>query len=145
MKHWNPQTGERLYTLSDAIDGINSIAISPDGKQVAAGGIDKTIRIWALGANAGELRNTLIAHEDVILQVAWSPDGATLLSASADRTINFFDSSDLTERKSIPNQPDWVLALRFAAGGKRFAAGRYDGSLTFYDVTQTAIPKVAAR
>ena len=69
---------------------MNTIALSPDGKRVAAGGVDKTIRIWQLGDKEGTLENTLIAHEDAILKLAWSPDGKLLGSASADRTIKIF-------------------------------------------------------
>jgi WD40 repeat protein len=149
VKIWNPETGERLYTLSEPVDGINTIALDPSGRMVAAAGLDKTIRVWSLGEKSGELLNTLIAHEDAILQLAWSPDGATLVSAAADRTIKIFDAKDLTERKALANQPDWVLALRFAPDGKRFAAGRYDGSLTIYDMAQVlsagGAGKLAAR
>jgi WD40 repeat protein len=126
---------------------VNAIALDPAGKTVAAGGLDKTIRIWALGEKGGELIHTLIAHEDAILQLAWSPDGKTLLSSAADRTIKVFDAAELTEKQSIPSQSDWVLALRFCPDGKRFAAGRYDGSLTIYELGQVLSPqpKIATR
>ena len=31
VKIWDVATGERLYTLSESTDGINTIALSPDG------------------------------------------------------------------------------------------------------------------
>ncbi len=99
---------------------------------VAAGGLDKTIRIWSLGAKSGTLINSLIAHEDTILRLAYSPDGKLLISTAADKTIKIFKADDLTEIKTLSGQPDWVLALEFAPDGKSFAAGRFDGSLTIY-------------
>ena len=49
--------------------------MDPSGKFVAAGGIDKSIRIWSHGENGGEMILSLMAHEDAILKLAWSPDG----------------------------------------------------------------------
>ena len=99
---------------------------------VAAGGLDKTIRIWSLGEKEGKLLHSLIAHEDAILRLAFSPDGKLLVSTAADKTIKIFKTDDLTEIKTIAGQPDWVLSLEFAPDGKSFAAGRFDGSLTIY-------------
>ena len=50
--------------MSEPLDGINTIAVDPTGKMVAAGGQDKTIRIWALEAKSGRLLRSQIAHED---------------------------------------------------------------------------------
>jgi FOG: WD40 repeat len=122
-----------LYTLGEPADGINTIAISPDGKFVAAAGLDKSIRVWSLGEKSGKLVNSLIAHEDAILKLAWSPDGKMLVSSSSDKTIKVFRVEDLSELKTIAGQPDWAYAIEFAPDGKTFAAGRYDGSLSVYD------------
>jgi hypothetical protein len=134
VKVWDVATGERLYTLSEPQDGLNTIALDPSGKFVAAGGLDKTIRIWELSPKGGALVNSLIAHEDAILKLAYSPDGKMLASSGADKTIKIFKASDLTEIKTLANQPDWVLSLEFSPDGKMLAAGRYDGSFETYNV-----------
>ena len=134
VKIWDVTIGERLFTLSEPQDGLNTIALDPTGKLIAAGGLDKTIRVWSLGPKEGILVNSLIAHEDAILRIAWSPDGKLLASSAADRTIKILNAADLTEIKTLADQPDWVLGLSFAPDGKTLAAGRYDGSLEFYDV-----------
>jgi len=105
---------------------------------VAAGGLDKTVRIWELGPKGGTLVNSLIAHEDAILKLAYSPDGKWIASSAADRTIKIFIVHDLTEIKTYANQPDWVLSLEFSPDGTTFAAGRYDGSLEIYHVEKLA-------
>ena len=136
VKIWNPETGERLYTLSEPSDGLNAIALDPTGTMVAAGGLDKVIRVWSLGDRSGELLDSYMAHEDAILSLAWSPDGRRLVSASADGSIKMFSVPKLAELKAIPNQPDWVYAIRYSPNGGKFAAGRFDGSFTVYDNTQ---------
>ena len=144
VKIWDVASGERLYTLSEPIDGLNTIALDPSGKFVAAGGLDKTIRIWSLGEKSGTLVNSLIAHEDAILKLAYSPDGKLLVSSAADKTVKVFKADDLTEVKTYA-QPDWVLSLDVAPDGARFAAGRYDGSLAFYNLDSNAKANVALR
>ncbi len=127
-------TGARLYTLSEPTDGINAIALSPDGSRVAAGGLDKTIRVWRLGEKEGKLENSLIAHEDAILKLAWSPDGEYLAPAAADRTAKVFRASDLREVGAMGNLPDWVFGLEFAPFGKVLTAGFFNGEVEMYEV-----------
>lgn len=138
VKVWDPAQGERLYTMSEPLDGLNAVAVDATGHYVAAGGLDKTLRIWELGAKEGKLARSLIAHEDTVLQVAFSPDGKLLLSSSADRTVKIFNSADFSEVKTYANQPDWVMSLAVSPDGKRFACGRFDGSLAFYDMPAPA-------
>jgi Planctomycete cytochrome C/WD domain, G-beta repeat len=138
VKVWDAASGERLYTMSEPIDGLNTVAVDSTGHFVAAGGLDKTLRIWELGAKEGKLARSLIAHEDAVLQVAFSPDGKLLLSTSADKTVKVFNAADLSEVKTFAHQPDWVMSLAISPDGKRFACGRFDGSLDFYDMPAPA-------
>ena len=133
VKIWNVATGKRLYTLSDALDGLTGIAFSPSGDQVAAAGYDKTIYVWQLAADDGHLIQSLIADEESLLALAWSPDGKTIVTASADGSIRFRNPKlDLVG--VIDNQPDWVDALDISPDGNWLAAGRYNGTLSVYDL-----------
>jgi WD40 repeat protein len=53
---WRPASG--LYTLSEPTDGLNTLALDPSGKRVAAAGLDRTIRVWSLGEKSGTLLNS---------------------------------------------------------------------------------------
>jgi WD40 repeat protein len=133
VKIWDVATGKRLYTLSDALDGLTGIAFSPSGDQVAASGYDKTIYVWQLAAGDGHLVQSLIADEDSLLALAWSPDGKTIVTASADGSIRFRNPKlDLVG--VIDKQLDWVEALDISPDGKWLAAGRYNGTLSLYDL-----------
>ncbi len=135
VKVWDVTSGQRLYTLGEPLDGINTIAFSPSGKQIAAAGFDKTIYIWNLGEKNGTLQQSLIADEDSILSLAWSPDGKVLVSSSADDSIRFRDAATLNPLSVLENQPDWVEALAISPDGKRLAAGRFNGTLSLYDMS----------
>jgi dipeptidyl aminopeptidase/acylaminoacyl peptidase len=134
VKIWDVASGQRLYTLSEPLDGITTLAFSPSGKQLAAGGYDRTIYIWNLGDKQGTLAQSLIADEDSIIQLAWSPGGKVLVSSSSDGTIRFRDAETLDPLKVLSGQADWVQALAVSPDGGWLAAGRYDGTLSVYDM-----------
>ncbi len=134
VKIWDIASGQRLYTLSDASDGLTGIAYSPSGKQIAAAGYDKTIYVWEVGETDGHLLHSLIADEDSILSLAWTPDGKTLITSSSDGSIRFRDAATLDPIRSIDHQPDWVEAIAVSPDGSRLAAGRFDGTLSLYDL-----------
>src|SRR5947209_18622799 len=87
-------SGELLYKLSidepsqkDA--GVTSVAISPDAFYVAAGSLDKIVRVW--DTRTGYLLERLEGHKDSVYSVAFAPDGKTLVSGSLDKTLRLWD------------------------------------------------------
>lgn len=135
VKFWDVATGQRLFTLSDPLDGVTTVAFHPSGNQLAAAGADKWIRTWNLKENSGTLAQSMIAHADVILRIAYSPDGKSLVSTSADRTIMIWEAQTLAPVKVLERQADWVEAMSISPDGNWLAAGRYDGTVSVYDLT----------
>lgn len=64
---------------------VYSVAFSPDGRYLASGSEDETIKIW--DTTTGEERRTLEGHNHSIYSVAFSPDGRRIASGSYDETI----------------------------------------------------------
>ena len=64
---------------------------SPDGRTVASGSRDKTVRL--LDAVTGEHLHTLTGHTGWVEGLAFSPDGSVLASGSDDGTVLLWDFS----------------------------------------------------
>jgi WD40 repeat protein len=83
---WQEQKPEITATMG----GIFAIAYSPDGRLIAAGSSDHSIRIW--DAETKEQVGTLAGHNDRVSGLAFSPDGRTLASCGFDGDVKFWDT-----------------------------------------------------
>jgi hypothetical protein len=69
------------------------LAFSADGKVLACGRLDGTIRVWDVAT--GTVLRDLPGHELAVSSVAFSPDGKLLASASADSTVLLWKASEV--------------------------------------------------
>jgi WD40 repeat protein len=99
-----------IAQLLDADDSVLCLALSLDGKRLAAGGCDRLAHVWDIsgGITAAKVEQTVETHADWVLGVAFSPDGKRLLTASRDKTAKVWD---LAKKELIATFPDHQAAV----------------------------------
>ncbi len=65
------------------------MAFSPDGKILATGSSDHTVRLWDVATRTA-IGRPLTGHTDWVLSVAFSPDGKLLATSSTDGTVRLW-------------------------------------------------------
>ena len=113
-------------------DTVNAVAFSPDGKRIASGSTDKTIKIWN-SLDALEL-SAISGHDAAVETVVFSPDGTRLASGGADGTLRLWDgvSGDKLFIAAAHTGP--LADLAFAPDGDRIASGSADGTVRIWDI-----------
>ena len=66
-----------------------SVAFSPDGRFIASGSGDKTVKVWEL--ETAQTVHTLRGHTSEVSSVAFSPDGRFIASGSWDETMRVWE------------------------------------------------------
>jgi WD40 repeat protein len=72
--------------------GVTAVALSADGRRALSGGLDQTVRLWAVAT--GQELHCFTGHADVVSGVAFSPDGRLALSGGADATVRLWRLPD---------------------------------------------------
>ncbi|MCI0639488.1 MAG: hypothetical protein L0Y72_14700 [Gemmataceae bacterium] len=120
-------SGKRLHTLKGHTSWVSPIAFSSDGKVLASGADDCTVRTWNLAD--GSERLTLKGHKDFIAGVAFSKDGKRLISTSGWKTwrpgitedIKTWDAASGKELSSDAGGGFFMFRFTSSADGQRIA------------------------
>ncbi|QLE56224.1 trypsin-like peptidase domain-containing protein [Nostoc sp. TCL26-01] len=119
-------------TLKGHSNWVKSVAISPDGRTLASGSYDNTIKIWNIAT--GEEIRTLNGHSYDVWSVAISPDGRTLASGSNDRTIKIWNIATGEEIRTLKGHSDWVWSVAISLDGRTLASGSRDETIKIWNI-----------
>jgi WD40 repeat protein len=96
------ETGEITFTLTlegRGADGFLEVAWAPDGRRIATGHADGTVRMW--DGRSGEPQLTLFGHRSLVTSLDWSPDGSRLLTGSEDGTAKVWEVTEPGRREQL--------------------------------------------
>jgi WD40 repeat protein len=105
-----------VRTLLGHKRNVTSVAFSPDGKILASGSEDESLKLWNI--DTGEEIRTLKAHNFWVTSVAFSPDGKLLASGGEDKIVNLWEVSSGKKLDSLHGHDNSVTALAFSGLGE---------------------------
>lgn len=122
----------RLEGHKDIVWDVN---FSPDGKLLASGSRDKSIKIWRTDGSL--LQSLKSAHDESITSLNFSPNGSLIASASQDKTVKIWRKNLATGK--FDSQPvttlehnDFVSTVSFSPDGKLLATGSNDNKVQIW-------------
>ena len=119
-----------VNTLTGHSDYISALTISPDGKILASGDDDNTIKLWNL--TTGKLLRTLHGHSDTV-----SSDGQILASGSWDNTIKLWNLSTGKLLRTLSKHSSAIYSVAISPNGQIIASGS-DDTIKLWDLSTHA-------
>jgi WD40 repeat protein len=119
-----------------------SVAFHPDGKRIALGGEDTTVRIYEFGWLRNSSKPPLAGHTDAVTSIAYSPAGHLLASGGKDGTIRLWDGTgtDTSPRAVLTGHNAAVRLVRFTPRGNQIVSVGDGGQVYLWDVvTQSPV------
>ncbi|MFD3582130.1 AAA family ATPase [Streptomyces sp. NPDC058683] len=130
--------------LNTRYAGAEALALSPDGRTVAADYDDRTVQLLDITdpAHPRRLGEPLRGHTGYVNALVFSPDGRTLASGSADGTVRLWDVSDRARAKALGGPLTGHLGpintLAYSPDGATLASGSDDDTVRLWNVSEPA-------
>ena len=121
---------ESVFT--DTFGSIFSVALSMDGRILAAGTANGEIRLWNT-ASAAPIQ-TLQGHTEWVRSVAFSPKQNIIASASEDQAVRLWDANTGQCLNVLHGHTSRVYSVAFSPDGNIVASGSDDQTIRLWDV-----------
>jgi len=126
---WEPSKDKKsIARMTGHQQLINVVSFSPDGRVIASGSFDKSIKLW--NGLTGKFIASLRAHVEAVYQVSWSPDSRLLVSGSRDSTLKLWDIRTQKLKNDLPGHADAVYTVDW--NGDKVCSGSKDRLLKIW-------------
>ena len=132
---WDIEARTIRHTFTGHEQDIYSLDFARNGKHIASGSGDRTVRVWDLESGR-EILNLVI--EDGVTTVAMSPNGDFVAAGSLDKSVRVWDTRTgmLVERLDgqIEGHKDSVYSVAFAPDGRSLVSGSLDKTIKMWEL-----------
>ncbi|MFQ4146142.1 eIF2A-related protein [Chlorogloeopsis sp. ULAP02] len=128
VRLWTPDG--KCCSLGSHTDFIFAVNFSPNGRILASGSADQTIRLWDV-VN-GQCMKVLHGHAGMVTSVTFSPDSRILASTSYDHTVKLWDVATSQLLHTFPEHI--TMSTAFSPDGKKLAVGSFDKTVRIWDL-----------
>lgn len=138
----DPQTGalHKSFAVKQgpaaSFPQVACLAFGPDGRTLAAGCFDATIRVYDVNAKNPTLDmvNVCEGHLSLPGAIAVSPDGRTIVSGGFDRTVRLWEAFSGKQIAQFTGHIGPVTGVAFAADGRSLYSAGADATILRWDV-----------
>jgi eukaryotic-like serine/threonine-protein kinase len=121
--------GTTILTYSGHTDAVKGVSWSPDGKLIASGSLDRTVRVWNSTTGKDVLLPPYQGHSKGVKTVAWSPDGKYIASGGLDGTVQIWNATTGSHIYTYTGHaPQAVRRVTWSPDSTRIASGAEDNT-----------------
>lgn len=131
---WDIQTKTKRNVFAGHEQDIYSLDFARNGRHIASGSGDKTVRLWDIEVGQQVL---VLSIEDGVTTVAISPDGRLVAAGSLDKSVRVWDSTTgyLVERlEGAEGHRDSVYSVAFSPDGQQLVSGSLDKTIKMWEL-----------
>eukprot|EP00820_Chromera_velia_P001418 Cvel_15232.t1-p1 / transcript=Cvel_15232.t1 / gene=Cvel_15232 / organism=Chromera_velia_CCMP2878 / gene_product=Probable serine/threonine-protein kinase PkwA, putative / transcript_product=Probable serine/threonine-protein kinase PkwA, putative / location=Cvel_scaffold1115:432-5843(-) / protein_length=346 / sequence_SO=supercontig / SO=protein_coding / is_pseudo=false len=137
---WNVRNEGPTGTLSEHVNGVYHVAVSPDGRMIAScgSGGEKNFLLWE--AASGNMVRQLAGHADSVYHASFSPAGNVLISGGRDGFVRLHDVGASQPTAAVQLHNDAITCTAFCfdpsvpSESTLACVASRDGALSILDV-----------
>jgi WD40 repeat protein len=143
---WDISNEQNTMSVPVVIQGhenlVTTIAYSSDGRYLASGSYDKTVKLW----HAADLScaKVLMGHTELVRSVCFSPNCKIIASGSSDRSVRLWNVEAAAAaaaengsclRNLSGHHAAFILSVSFSPDGRTLASGGFDRMVRLCDIS----------